>query len=204
VPGVRLVRPTHVLVRRCNREWRPRPQVFRPRTHPHAGGALDRFAAWFPRCLILILGAGGGVTRRGYWTGGRGCGAAFHQGPVEHVAQEIRRLPSGYLTTTQVSRGAGKRPFGYESGVRSSNLFGRANYHLKSSTHARASAHDNYLSKLVAYMSRFCASPPRLELLSQVLRLRHRIRDCQDRYRQRPSPWSASFERRKLKREDAR
>jgi hypothetical protein len=45
VPDVQLVRPTRALVRRCDREWRPRLQVGRPRTHSHAGGVLDRKAA---------------------------------------------------------------------------------------------------------------------------------------------------------------
>jgi hypothetical protein len=46
VPDVQLVIPTRALVRRCNREWRPRPQVGRPRTRFHAGGALDRDVAY--------------------------------------------------------------------------------------------------------------------------------------------------------------
>jgi hypothetical protein len=42
VPDVQLVRLTRALVRRCDREWRSRLQVGRPRTRSHAGGALDR------------------------------------------------------------------------------------------------------------------------------------------------------------------
>jgi hypothetical protein len=42
VPDVQLVRPTRAPVRRCDREWRPRLQVGRPRTRSRAGGALDR------------------------------------------------------------------------------------------------------------------------------------------------------------------
>ena len=47
------------------------------------GGALDRRGAVFWRPPILNQGMGGGVTRRGYRTGRRGVGAAFHQGPVQ-------------------------------------------------------------------------------------------------------------------------
>src|SRR4029077_15008933 len=47
-------------------------QVNRPRTHPHAGGALDWHAAVFSRRPILNLGAGGAVTRRGIGQGDGG------------------------------------------------------------------------------------------------------------------------------------
>ena len=77
VPDVRLLRPNRARVRRCNRGWRPRPQVDRPRTRPHAGSALDQFAASFVR-LVVPHPRDGGWGDPG---GGTGSGGPFARDP---------------------------------------------------------------------------------------------------------------------------
>jgi hypothetical protein len=78
VPDVRLVRPTRALVRRCDREWRPRLQVGRPRTRPRAGGALDRC-----RDSAADRPSGWGTPGGGIEQAGVGVGAPFTRDPVE-------------------------------------------------------------------------------------------------------------------------
>jgi len=68
VPSALRLKPTRALVRRCAREWRSRPQAWRPRTRTHSGGALDR------ECLAGPHHRHRGRGPRGYWTGGRGWG----------------------------------------------------------------------------------------------------------------------------------
>ena len=95
VPGPRLVRPTRALVRRCNREWLPRPRVDRLRTRPHAGGALDHQAASECGCSILTLGTGGDPGG-GIGQGGRGWGR-LSPGTRRTWSQEKSKcLLSGY------------------------------------------------------------------------------------------------------------
>jgi hypothetical protein len=69
---------------------------------PSRGRRLDWCTAFFSRRPILTLGAGGGVTRRGYWPGPVGVGRPFHQGPGEYVGRKMRRFTFKILLNIQV------------------------------------------------------------------------------------------------------